>query len=441
MHVLDAVLDAVGRGLATSWSLLWESLYGLTLGFLLSAVVQVALPQRLLRRYATGGLRGISIAAGFGAISSSCSYGSAAATRSLYRRGADARAAFSFLISSTNMNVAILVMFWVMVGWKFAFAELFGGAVIIAVVTMGLTLLFPGEALEQLRAEDGQGEPPAEGGDGTRSEPVTEDLVCGMKGSPDHAVTVSGRAYWFCNADHAARFAAEPAAYTAVPADAYASVAAGLPEAPPLPVEEQDTVCGMAGSAEYEVVHGGRAYRFCSAGCARTFSAAPARYARARAGEPEPPRPSPTSMDTWSTIGVRAWGDVKMLRTELAVGYLLAGFAEALVPKHALSQALHTLGGVPVMGYVLLLLLGLAIAVATFVCSMGNVPVAAFLKAAGVPLGANTAYIYGDLLIAPLVRIYRRSFPPRLTTAFLALFVLGACLAGAAMEAVMRLLP
>lgn len=36
------------------------------------------------------------------------------------------------------------------------------------------------------------------------------------------------------------------------------------------------------------------------------------------------------------------------------------------------------------IGYVLLLLLGLAIAVATFVCSMGNVPVARFLKAAGV---------------------------------------------------------
>jgi uncharacterized membrane protein YraQ (UPF0718 family) len=94
-----------------------------------------------------------------------------------------------------------------------------------------------------------------------------------------------------------------------------------------------------------------------------------------------------------------------------------------------------------VIVYVLLLLLGLAIAVATFVCSMGNVPVARFLKAAGVPLGANTTYIYGDLLILPLVRIYRRSFPPRLAAAFLGLFVAGACVAGAAMEAVMHVLP
>ena len=130
-----------------------------------------------------------------------------------------------------------------------------------------------------------------------------------------------------------------------------------------------------------------------------------------------------------------------MLRTELIAGYLLAGFAEALIPRHAFSQVLHAVGAVPVIGYVLLLLFGLAIAVATFVCSMGNVPVARFLKAAGVPLGANTAYIYGDLLILPLARIYRRSFPPKLAAAFLGLFVAGACVAGAVMEAVMHALP
>ena len=130
-----------------------------------------------------------------------------------------------------------------------------------------------------------------------------------------------------------------------------------------------------------------------------------------------------------------------MLRTELLVGYLLAGFAEALIPHQWFSSALNVIGGVPVIGYVLLLLVGLLIAVATFVCSMGNVPVAAFLKSAGAPLGANTAYIYGDLLILPLVQIYRKSFAPRLTAAFLGLFVVGACLAGGIMEALFHLLP
>lgn len=294
-------------------------------------------------------------------------------------------------------------MFWTLVGWKFAFAELFGGAIIIAVVAAGLTVLFPRGALDRLREQAGNGgEGAAAAGD---TVPVTIAAGAASAGSGPGPVPACG---------------------------------AGRPG---LPVEEQDVVCGMTGSPEHAVAWRGREYRFCSAGCARGFAVSPARYAPPGEGEAGPPQPPLASLQTWYAIAARAWGDVKMLRTELIAGYLLARFAEALIPEHALSQLLHAVGSVPVIGYVLLLLLGLAIAVATFVCSMGNVPVARFLKAAGVPLGANTAYIYGDLLILPLVQIYRRSFPSRLAAAFLGLFTAGACLAGAAMETVMHLLP
>ena len=118
------------------------------------------------------------------------------------------------------------------------------------------------------------------------------------------------------------------------------------------------------------------------------------------------------------------------------LGYLIAGFAAALVPTGALAAALRAVGSVPFIGYVLLLIVGLLIAVATFVCSMGNVPVARYLANAGIPLGANTTFIYGDLLILPLIAIYRKSFPDRITWAFVGLFVAGAMLAGAIMERV-----
>jgi len=87
-----------------------------------------------------------------------------------------------------------------------------------------------------------------------------------------------------------------------------------------------------------------------------------------------------------------------------------------------------------VVGYFLLLVVGLLIAVATFVCSMGNVTIARFLANAGIPLGANISFIYGDLLILPLIAIYRKSFPPRVTWTLVGLFAAGAMLAGAIME-------
>jgi len=126
--------------------------------------------------------------------------------------------------------------------------------------------------------------------------------------------------------------------------------------------------------------------------------------------------------------------DLEMLRGELILGFVIAGCAAALVPAVWLSGALHAVGNVPVVGYPLLLLTGLLLAVVTFVCSMGNVPIARFLAMAGVPLGANTTFIYGDLLIPPLVGIYRKSFPPKVVWSFLGLFTLGALVAGALMD-------
>jgi hypothetical protein len=309
-----SLVHALAAGILQAAMFFWDSLFGLIFGFLVSAIVQVMLTPATLERYLGPGLKGLLYGAGFGVISSSCSYGAAAAARGFYRSGADIRSVFAFLISSTNMNLAILILFWSLLGWRFAFAEFFGGVIIIAVVTLGLSLFFGNAQLARLQHE----------------------YVAGT-----HA--------------------------------------------------DEEGGCGHH--------HGG----------------------------------SPQKRG-WSAVAATALADVRMLRTELIVGYLIAGFAAALVPAGALAAALRAVGSVPFIGYVLLLIVGLLIAVATFVCSMGNVPVARYLANAGIPLGANTTFIYGDLLILPLIAIYRKSFPDRITWAFVGLFVAGAMLAGAIME-------
>jgi len=249
-----------------------------------------------------------------------------------------------------------------------------------------------------------------------------------MDGSEEHRAEYEGRDYWFCSAGCKESFWNDPLRYLKPKRGESASAE----------VVNSDVVCGMEGSPDHAAHHGGREYRFCSAGCQQQFVSAPERYlADAKPEE----NLSPWRLRTWYEITQKFIGDVQMLRNELLAGYLIAGFAEALVPYQWFSNALHQIGQVPVIGYVLLLFLGLAIAVATFVCSMGNVPVAQFLKVAGVPLGANTAYIYGDLLILPLVQIYRKSFAPKLTAAFLGLFVIGAVIAGGLMELLISHLP
>ncbi len=356
---MEAVAAGLLRGIVTTAGFFWDSLYGLIFGFLVSAIAQTTLSRGVMERALGPGMRGIANGAVFGIVASACSYGAAAAARGFYQKGADPRAVFSFMISSTNMNLAILIMFWAMLGWKFAFAEFFGGIIIIAVVTAGLTVLGRGAGSSATAVSFAEGAP------------VTECLQCGMEGEDEHAVVYGGRTYLFCGARHEAGFRADPEAVLAAAASEDASVR----------------------------------------GLGALRSAA-----------------------TWKDVLGTMVADVEMLRSELVIGFVVAGFAAALVPAASISGALVAIGRVPFAGYPLLLVAGLALAVVTFVCSMGNVPIARFLAVAGIPLGANVTFIYGDLLIPPLVAIYRKSFPPRLVWTFLGLFVLGALVAGATMD-------
>jgi uncharacterized membrane protein YraQ (UPF0718 family) len=358
MEIVAAKLFA---GVTTTLGFFWDSLYGLIFGFLVSAIAQTVVSRGAMERALGPGLRGVANATVFGIVASACSYGAAAAARGFYQKGADVRAVFAFMISSTNMNIAILIMFWAMLGWKFAFAELFGGLIIIAVVCLGATLLLRGrwQAVEA-------------GSGSVAGARVTECLQCGMDGEEEHAVEHAGTTYLFCGNRHETQFRADPAGVIA------------------------------AAHAQSETIRGVGSLR---------------------------------ESGTWRDIFDTLLADVEMLRSELVIGFVVAGFAAALVPSIWLSTALHAVGAVPFVGYALLLLVGLLLAVVTFVCSMGNVPIARFLANAGIPLGANTTFIFGDLLIPPLLGIYRKSFPPRVVWTFVALFIAGAMVAGAAMDA------
>ena len=110
-----------------------------------------------------------------------------------------------------------------------------------------------------------------------------------------------------------------------------------------------------------------------------------------------------------------------MLWKDLALGFLIGGFLAALVPDNLwrtlfLSDA-PTWLQVPVN-----VLLGPIIAVLTFVCSIGNVPLAAVLWAGGASFSGVLAFLYADLIVIPLLDIYRRYFGWRMAAYIGAVF-------------------
>src|SRR5258708_17254492 len=98
------LLQEVGRALQIAFSMVWEVLWALALGFLVSALVQTVVSKKTVARaLGKDDARGLALALGFGAASSSCSYAAVSVGRALFRRGASFANAIIFEFASTNL--------------------------------------------------------------------------------------------------------------------------------------------------------------------------------------------------------------------------------------------------------------------------------------------------------------------------------------------------
>jgi uncharacterized membrane protein YraQ (UPF0718 family)/YHS domain-containing protein len=125
------------------------------------------------------------------------------------------------------------------------------------------------------------------------------------------------------------------------------------------------------------------------------------------------------SLEGWSDVAHNFRGDWQMLWKEITLGFVIAGFI-ALLPMDFFNSLFLTGTG----GWVQVLenvLVGPLVAVLSFVCSVGNIPLAAVLWAGGISFAGVIAFVYADLIIIPLVLIYRRYYGWRLAAKLVAI--------------------
>ena len=136
----------------------------------------------------------------------------------------------------------------------------------------------------------------------------------------------------------------------------------------------------------------------------------------------------------WANAATYTMADLTMLRRELLVGYTIAGFLAVEVPVHVWNVVfLHGHGlGTSIENVVV----GPFIAIISFVCSIGNVPLAAALWHGGISFGGVVSFIFADLITFPLLLIYRRYYGTRLTLRMLAVFWGVMALAGLVTEGI-----
>jgi len=337
---IGRVIDGVGRSLREGFFMFWATLWALVFGFALSGVVQAFVSkERMQAKLGNHRPAAVGRAAGYGMVSSSCSYAASAMSKSLFAKGADFVAAMVFMIASTNLVIELGLVLLVLLGWQFMAAEFVGGPIMIVLLALVGGVVFRRPLVEAARRRlTGAGSADSSGADRARN---------GVAGS-----------------------------------------------------------AGVSAERQEELEH-----------------TAWSRKLR--------------SPSAWSDAASYSVADATMLRSELVIGYTVAGFLAALVPVHVWA-ALFVHGH----GFWTSLenaLVGPLIAVVSWVCSVGNVPLAAALWTGGISFGGVVAFVFADLIAMPLILIYRKFYGPRLTLRLVGLFYVIMASAGLVTEGLFRL--
>ena len=294
------IVQEIGKALSLAFTMFWQVLWPLTLGFLLSAIVETLVSKQTISRLlGKDRVREVAIAAGLGAASSSCSYAAVAVARSLFRKGATLANAIIFEFASTNLVFELGLVLLILLGWQFLGAEFLGGLIMIAALAVVFKITLSKRLVSEARTQAERG--------------------------------LSGR---------------------------------------------------MEGHGGMDMsVTDGPLLR-------RAFSAR-----------------------AYTSISQYFFMNIYSLWTDLVLGFLIAGALGSWVSDSVWSKLF--LEGHGALSEIWGALIGPLVAVVSFVCSVGNVPLAAVLWRGGISFGGVIAFIFADLIILPIINIYRRYYGRR----------------------------
>ena len=143
--------------------------------------------------------------------------------------------------------------------------------------------------------------------------------------------------------------------------------------------------------------------------------------------------------ETWVAVAQSFAMDWSMLWRDIALGFLIAGVLAVFVPDRW-WHVLFVGGASPWVMVPANALLGPLVAVLSFVCSIGNVPMAAVLWGAGVSFGGVLAFLYADLIVLPLLDVYRRYYGWKMAAYIAAVFYATMVIAAVIMDLVFHAL-
>ena len=315
------IITSIGQALFTSFSMFWEILWPLILGFTLSGIVQAVVSHQAMAKALGGNSpKNLTLATLFGIASSSCSYAAVALARSIFLKGASFTSAMVFELASTNLVIELGIILIVLMGWPFMAAEFVGGILMVIFIAVIFRLTLTPKLVQMARAHAEKG------------------LTGRMEGHAAMDMSVSGGSFF-----------------------------------------------------------------------SRLFSQ--------------------RGLTAVSNFFVMDWASVWV---DIVLGLLIAGALAAWVPNSFWNAFFFSSN--PTIAKIEGPLVGPLVAIFSFVCSVGNVPLAAVLWRGGISFGGVVSFIFADLIILPILDIYRKYYGWRVMGYILLTFYVTMAAAGYVVE-------
>lgn len=291
------IINSIGQALLMSFSMFWEILWPLILGFTLSGIVQAVVShQAMAKTLGCDDPKCLTFATLFGIASSSCSYAAVALARSIFQKGASFTATMAFELASTNLVIELGIILIVLMGWQFATAEFVGGILMVIFIALIFRFTLTPKLVQMAKTQAERG------------------LMGRMEGHAAMDMSVSGGSFF-----------------------------------------------------------------------SRLFSG--------------------RGFTAVSNFFVMDWASVWV---DIVLGLLIAGALAAWVPDSFWNAFFLT--NHPTLAKIEGPLVGPLVAIFSFVCSVGNVPLAAVLWRGGISFGGVVSFIFADLIILPILDIYRKYY-------------------------------
>lgn len=328
------------------WQIYWPLAFGLMLSSLLRHILPV---DQVIKHLGQTSIKSLTLVTLLGMVSSSCSYAAASLSKTLLTKKASLPNAMAFLVASTNLILEMFIVLVSLLGWYFLWGEIIGGIILIIIVAI-VFHFYPKVQLDAL--EDKLGNSAA---------PVMDD--CGMdmssmkKDSTDDSMSDCGMDMSSMKKDNTADS-----------------------------MSDSDMEMGMDMSKG-------------SMDMSKMDHKAPS------ANDPS------LNSKLKSSAGFFQM-DISMIGREILIGVVISSLLIALVPQDwwrelfinnqtILPSWLHSLLDV---------VIGILVAVIAYVCSVGNLLLAAALWHGGISFGGVMGFILADVITIPMTQVYKKYY-------------------------------